>query len=487
MSDDRTPVVIGVGSVVQREADPSAAVEPVALMAQALEAAAADAGSREWLETADALAIPRGFWDYPDPGRWVAETIGAKQARTQFAQVGVLQTTLFAKACTAIAAGEREVVLVAGGEAKWRAAQAARAGVEAPVTDQGDVSPDEVWTPAAEIIHPAELAAHLGMPVRQYAVIENALRAHEGLSLSAHRDEVAEVWSGMSRASVENPDAWTREFFPPEAIRDAAAGNRMLAFPYTKRHNSQWNVDQAAGLVFTSVARARAAGVSESQWVYPRAIAESNFMLPLAERAALHRCVGFAVAGETALAAAGLGIDEIAHRELYSCFPAAVRVQQRELGLDLTAPVTLGGGMAFAGGPLNSFVLQAAVRMAQTLRTSGGHGLLTAVSGMLTKQGVSVWSTTPGPGFSADDVSTEVERQTERRTVVADYQGPATVAGHTVVFEGDQPSHTLVIADTPSGERAVGFQAGGALAERAQREELAGVPVSFGPEGVAAG
>ena len=485
---DRTPVLVGVGSVVQREPDPAAALEPTALMARALEAAAEDAGGRHWLERAEALAIPRGFWDYSDPGRLVAEAIGAKRARTQFAQVGVLQTTLFARACNAIAAGDREVVLVAGGEAKWRAAQAARAGAEAPVTTQTDAEPDEVWSPAAEIIHPAELAAHLGMPVRQYAVIENALRAHEGRSLAAHRDEVAALWSDMSRVAESNPDAWTPTYLPPEAIRDAGGSNRMLAFPYTKLHNSQWNVDQAAGLIFTSVSRAREAGVPESQWIYPRAIAESNFMLPLAERAELHRSPGFAVAGEAALGAAGLDVHDLDQIELYSCFPAAVRVQQRELGVPRDRPVTVTGGMAFAGGPLNSFVLQSAVRMAQRLRGGEGrHGLLTAVSGMLTKQGVSVWSREAGNDYRALDVSAETEARTPRRDVDSSYQGPAEVVGHTVLFEGAEPTHTLVIADTPSGGRAVGFEEGRALADRAIREELYGSPVVFGPSGVTAG
>ena len=42
---------------------------------------------------------------------------------------------------------------------------------------------------------------------------------------------------------------------------------------------------------------------------------------------------------------------------MYSCL-AAVRVQQRELGLDRGGTSTLTGGMAFAGGPFNHFVLQ---------------------------------------------------------------------------------------------------------------------------------
>ena len=72
--------------------------------------------------------------------------------------------------------------------------------------------------------------------------------------------------------------------------------------------------------------------------------------------------------------------------------------------------------MAFAGGPLNHFSLQALVRMAQVLREDAGSlGLVTAVSGIITKQGVSLWSSEPGAtAFAHDDVSDATERETER-------------------------------------------------------------------------
>src|SRR5262249_37004996 len=280
LSDEsRTPVLTGVGALTQREADPGCGLEPAALMVQALERAADDAGSRRWLERADAIAVPRGFWDYADPARLVAERVKAARARTQLAEIGVLQTTLFERACRAIAEGLAEVVLVTGGEAKHRASLAERARGTATITRQPGAVPDEVWRPAGDILAPVELAAHLGMPVRQYAVIENALRFAEGREIGAHRDEVAALWSEMSRVAAGNPDAWSRDVVAADRIREAGAGNRMLAFPYTKLHNSQWNVDQAAGLIFTTAARARAEGVPERQWIHPRSVVESNHML----------------------------------------------------------------------------------------------------------------------------------------------------------------------------------------------------------------
>ena len=485
MSDrGRQPVLVGVAAVSQREADVERALEPSGLMARALEAAAADAGGPAWLERIDRIAVPRGFWDYSDPGRLVAETVGAAGARTALAEIGVLQTSLFARACRALQAGEAEVVAVVGGEAKHREKEAKRVGSEAPLSAQCGAEPDETWRPAADILHPVELSQHLGMPVRQYAVIENALRSAEGKSLLAHREEVARLWAAMSEVAVENPDAWSRKPVAAEVIRDPGPENPMLAFPYGRLHTSQWNVDQAAALLFTTEAVARAAGVPEAQWIRPRAVVESNHMLPLVERAELHRCPAFGIAACRALGLADLALEDVSLLELYSCFPSAVRVQQRELGLPLDGarPPSLTGGMAFAGGPLNNFVLQAAVRMARKLRESpGANGLLTAVSGMLTKQGLSLWSTLAGPDFAAEDVGEQAQRQTGTVEVEAGFSGTARIEGYTVLYDRSGPTHTVLLARTGAGRRAVVAATGAALADAAVSRELTGLEVEIAP------
>jgi acetyl-CoA C-acetyltransferase len=250
----------------------------------------------------------------------------------------------------------------------------------------------------------------------------------------------------------------------------------MLAFPYTKLHNSQWNVDQAAALVMTSVATARAHGIAESRWIFPLAAAESNHMVSLSQRRPFHRSPGFAHAGRAALARAGLAVDDVTQRELYSCFPVAVRLQCRELGIAEDAALTVTGGMAFAGGPLNNFVLQAAVRMAQLLREARGEvGMLNAVSGFLTKQGVTLWSAAPPRrAFGFDDVSDAVARETDEIALADDARGDARCVSYTVQFEGDAPKRTLFVCDLPDGRRALAASVDPALAEYAMANEVCG-------------
>ncbi len=151
-----------------------------------------------------------------------------------------------------------------GGEAKYRALRAAITGTTPPVTAQpAATQPDHFFQPAREIMHPLELEFGLGMPVNQYAMMESAFRHAQGETVAANRQRLGELYAEMSAVAAGNEAAWSRDSFSAEEISEPSAKNRMLAFPYTKRHNSQWNVDQAACMVMTSVGMARRLGVPD--------------------------------------------------------------------------------------------------------------------------------------------------------------------------------------------------------------------------------
>jgi acetyl-CoA C-acetyltransferase len=464
--DPLTPVLVGACAVQQRCDHPDEGLEPVELMVRALEGAAEDAGSRALLGLADGVRVPHGFWDYSDPGRLIAARVGASGAHTQLTKLGVLQTTLLGRAAAEIA----------GGEAKHRARRAEILGVPERRTVQTGVAPDDVLEPHREVVHPRELELRIAMPVNQYAIVENALRAADGRSLADHRDEIARLWSGMSEVASRNPAAWSREAVKAEAIRDADERNRWIAFPYTKRHNSDWNVDQAAGLILCALGTARSLGLDESRFVFPLAVADANTMVSLAERRELHRSPGFAHAGRAAAEIAGIARGEVAARELYSCFPSAVRVQQRELGLDPALPVTVTGGMAFAGGPLNNFVLQATAKMAEVLRDAPGTvGMVNAVSGFLTKQGVSLWASRPPDApFRHADVSAETAADVHTAPVVAEADGEGTLASYTVQYARGVPARAILLLDLDDGRRVLRADDDRDLAAALTREEWIG-------------
>jgi acetyl-CoA C-acetyltransferase len=185
------------------------------------------------------------------------------------------------------------------------------------------------------------------------------------------------------------------------------------------------------------------------------------------------------VLGQAAAERLGRPLSDVETIEAYSCFPAAVRVQQRELGLSLDGTPTITGGMTFAGGPLNNFVLQATAAMADRLRGAPGTvGMVTTVSGLLTKPGLAVWSTEPGdePPLVAD-LAAAAASATETAGTVAGYEGAATVATYTVTYDDLTPARVVVIADTGDGRRCVATRTDPDLAAHATDSELIGTVI----------
>ncbi len=475
MNPDRIPVLVGIGTAARREENFENALEPMDLMLEAVAAAGIDSGTVAALAGAGYIAVPRGRWRYRNPAGEIALAIGAEAAVTVLASVGVLQQTLIGEACARIARGECHTTLVAGADAGYRLLRAQIAGREAPERSQED-EPDVYLAPKEELRHPAEKRAGLKMPVSLYAMMESAYRARHGWSVAEHRDRLAQLAERFSQIAAANPHAWQRKPVDAVTIREAGERNPMQAFPYTRYHCSTWNVDQAAALLFCSAARAAQLGIPRDRWVYAAASTESNHMVAVSARAELAACPGAGITGRAALAALELASDAIDLVELYSCFPIAVEAYAAELGLPLTRDLTVTGGMPFAGGPYNNYVLQSTARAGELMRQ--GHGktaLVSSVSGILTKQAFGLWTMAKPPKpFVHADLSTQVAAEIGTRDVLEDFSGDARVAGYTVLHGRGQAPRAIALADTPDGRRALVTSEDAGLIARLQESEFVG-------------
>lgn len=474
---DNTPVLIGIGVVQQRQDDPRDAKSALQLMVDACHRAATDAGCAELLTQANSIAVPKGIWPYTDPARQIALAIQARNAHSIFADIGILQQSVMNNACLAIQRGEQEIAVVAGGEAKYRDLCAQKQGIDLASDADTTLVPDTSLTPDAEMMSDIEMARGLMMPVEFYALMENAMRYRDGQSIEQHRAELGELYSRFSHVAASNPDAWSQQAYTPEEISNAQPTNRMLAFPYTKRMNTQWNVDQACALIFCSAGKARSLKIPEQHWVYPLSSSESEHMTLLSERESMDRSFGAKLAGEKALALAKLNSKDIDLLELYSCFPAAVKIYARELNISLERALVVTGCMAFAGGPLNNFVLQATAKMGQQLRAGVGKtGMISCVSGLLTKQAFAIWSSEANAsGFQYADVSEAARDAITLKPLQDNYQGPATIASYTV-----KTGHGLIaVCDTPDGHRAIATSNEQSLLTHAQQQEFCGLAVEI--------
>ncbi len=475
--DPRTPVLVGVGTA-HRPVDGSAAIEAVELMVDAALAAGDDAGARRLVADAAMVAVPEGTWSYPDAARIVAGRVGAVDARTVRADIGVPQTAPVAVALDRIRRGEIDVALVVGGEGMASSQAAQRAGTAIVETPQDGSVPDERWSPEGEIMADAEVQAGMWSPVEQYACIENALGHAESQSFDAQLDDIAALWARFNDVATRNPLAAFPTPRTAAQLRVPGPGNRPLASPYAKWHVSQWAVDQAAALLLCSAAAARAAGVPSDRWVFPHACVESSHAVALSQRTEMHRWPAMRVLGDAVSAHLRRPLAEVEVQEIYSCFPVAVRVQQRELGLDPRATPTVTGGMTFAGGPLNNFTYQATAEVVRRLRDRPeALGMVTTVSGLLTKPGITVWGARPPAELLVADCAAEAAVATGVVDSTHTATGVATVVTATATYDGDVPTRAFVVADLDDGRRWVGVCHDASWAVAASRREVIGTVV----------
>ncbi|MDB5850695.1 MAG: hypothetical protein JWP29_4447 [Rhodoferax sp.] len=475
---DHTPVLVGMGTASRHEEDFRQALEPMDLMLEAVQAAGRDSGSAETLRGLQFITVPRGRWTYADPAGEIARIVGAEAATTVLSTPGVLQQSLIGDACARIARGDIHTALVTGSDAGYRLLRAQIAGEEASErTQHGE--PDIYLKPKDELRHAVEKRSGLQMPVGLYAILESAFRARKGWAIGEHRDRLAALYAQFSAVAAANPHAWQTGAVTAPAIRDTSARNPMQAFPYTRYHCSTWNVDQAGALLLCSASRAEALGIPRSQWVYPVVSTESNHMVAVSARKDLSQCPGARITGEAALKHAGLRVDEIDLVDLYSCFPVAVELYAEGLGLLPDGRLTLTGGMAFAGGPYNNYFIQSTCRAIELLRAgTGRHALLSCVSGVVTKQAFSLWSTQrPVRPFTHLDFSDEVAVAMPALDVLEDFSGSATVAGYTVLHGRGKTPRGVVLVDTRDGRRAMATTESPTLVEAMESRELVGAGV----------
>lgn len=485
--DPRTPVLVGYGQVNQRTEDPS--VEPIDLMVQAARAAA----EPRVLEAVDAVRIVNLLsWRYRDPGLLLAQRIRSDKAETRNTGVGGnVPQTLLNHACLDIQQGKADVVLIAGAET-WRTRSRLRAAGKKPDWTQQDESVP--LAPGSDegvpMAGPAELRINLDRPAYVYPMFEQAVRIAAGETPEDHRRRIGELWAQFSAVAAANPHAWNREALTAEQIWQPAPNNRMISWPYTKLMNSNNMVDQGAVLIVASAEKAAHLQIPSDRWVFPYAGADSHDTYAIGERAEFHTSPAIRVAGARALELAGSAIDDIELVDVYSCFPSAVQVAARELGLpvgDPGRPLTVTGGLTFAGGPWNNYVSHSIATMAEQLVAQPGtRGLITANGGYLTKHSFGVYGTEPPEHeFRWEDVQPEVDRE-PTRTALVDWSGVGTVESWTTPVDRDgQAEKAFLAVRTPEDARVLAVINDAGEAAATVRDDIAGASVQVHPDGTA--
>jgi acetyl-CoA C-acetyltransferase len=470
MIDPRTPVIVGVGQVQQRSDDLEAVREPIDLLADAARLADADAaGRRSVLDGLDTIAVAQMVsWTYPDPGDLLGRRLGSPDVRrTVTTTTGGNSPQMLVNVLAAdVAAGRCDAVLVGGAEcvhSRWRARREPKVWLDWTEDDAvpcaevlGD---DRPGSSAYELTHLADA------PTTVYPLLETALRADAGRDVESHQRVVSDLWSTFAAVAADNPAAWSRDAWSPEQIRTITPENRMVTFPYPKRMCANIDVDQAAALLVCSYERAMTLGVAEDRLVFPLAGADAHDHYYFSTRDRLATAPAIGIAAHAALDACGRGVDDVARFDLYSCFPAAVELSMGSLGLVGPAggdarPLTVTGGLGFAGGPANNYPTHAIARMVEACRRDpGSAGLVHALGWYATKHSVGVYATTPSDtGFARVDprITQGAVDALPARQVAGAYEGDATIEATSVVFDRDgTPTVAIIALLTADGRRVL--------------------------------
>ena len=461
--DPRTPILVGQAQVAQHKDHLESAAGPIELMSQAVREAFADAGiqnpaikhvtknARKNAATIDALHVVRSLSTRnTNPARDIARTLEISANEYGLTpHGGNMPQYLVNNAALQIRDNGAQIIVLTGGESFRSRRRARAAKMTLPwmeqKEDQEGQEGQEGQAPTAlgeDLVmnHEIELAHNIMLPIEIYPMFETALRYRDKRTVAEHQKYISELWSRFSDVAAANPHAWMQQSYTAQAIRTPTPDNRMIGFPYTKLMNSNNDVDMAAALVMCSVERAEALGIARDKWIFLHAGTDCHEHNFVSHRHTFTDTPAIRIGGRRVLELAEKSIDEIENLDLYSCFPSAVQLGAESLGVSLDRQLTCTGGLSFAGGPFNNYVMHAIATTMTKLREKPQEtGLVWANGGYATKHSFGVYATTPNRhGFQYESPQNQVDSLPRRAVATAvEAQGLATVEAYSVMHDRD--------------------------------------------------
>jgi acetyl-CoA C-acetyltransferase len=490
VTDPRTPCLVGVGQRTWHpdEVGEQGAPEPLDMWEEVARRAADDTGAgTKALEALDAIDLVYcQTWQYDNPPGRLAARLGVEPRRRYYSGIGgTTPQVLVQEAAARVQRGETDVALVAGAEALATQRRYKRRGDRYPYSFKPAEKRPYPWEAP---FHPAEFTHDVMQAWLTFALFDNARRAHEVRSLPAYRHDLGAMLAPMTEIAATNPNAWFPVERSVDEIIDPTPENRMVGYPYTKYMISIMDVDMAAAVLVASEEAADRLGVPAERRVYPRGWCYVTDPTYVAEHDQLHRSPAMVAAASEALRVADVGIDDVAHLDLYSCFGSSLNFARDALGLgpDDPRPITVTGGLPYHGGAGSNYMTHAIATMVDVLRADpGATGVVSGVGMHMTKHVYGVYSTEPGPLRAPGQarVQAEVDAAHPPRPIVDAHDGEATVAAYSVIHDRDgQPATGVLVCDVDGGARTYGRLVEPDALAGAEIEELVGRTVRLRPE-----
>jgi acetyl-CoA C-acetyltransferase len=226
----------------------------------------------------------------------------------------------------------------------------------------------------------------------------------------------------------------------------------MIYFPYAKYLNAVMATEQSAGVLIASEEMADRLGVPTDKRVYWRGGAfRAENPWNVSERPSFSTSPAIQTCHRTALANAGIELDDIDLIDFYSCFPIAVAMACEMLGLAQDDPrgFSITGGLPYAGGPGSSYSFHSLATAIERLQSgSANTALLTGNGWYLTKHSATILAREPSAGTPTAAANEALVTDWSENTVEIDKapEGAAQVETYTIGHERDgTPNQGLII------------------------------------------
>lgn len=461
---DSTPILVGAGQVVAREAND---LSPMAIASQAAANAVEDSqasdGAVAVAQAIDTICVTKlfsdmgrlwaGKWGRSDnPPQSIATSIGASPEHRIYTQTGGNQPqSMLIEFARDIARGERSLALIAGAEAIKNQRHAERNKRELDWSEHFDEALDDRGFGKVSATS-QEIKNGLTNVLYYYSLIEQAQRHTAGRSIQEHQHAMAQLLESFSAVAAGNPYAQ----FPGSQTAEDILAAPLMTHLYTKRMIAQDGVNQGAALLLCSIGKAKQLGIPETRWIYLHGLAEGS-ELEVTRRPDPGVSVMASMVVDKALAIANLTISDIDLIDIYSCFPCAVTAVAAHLGLpvDGSRQLTLTGGLPYFGGPGNNYSMHAlAEAVWQARNAPASFAMVTANGGMLSKHASGIYSRRPS-NIDWANVETQISSNELPACQVCADPKSGSIVSYTAFHDEDGGAHAMIIGETVGGERFV--------------------------------
>ena len=266
-----------------------------------------------------------------------------------------------------IRAGDLDFSLLVGAEALATVRRLKKAGEKPPWSFR---PAEKRPFPMDMEFDPSEISHSVFEAYLTFALFDNARRAHLGRALAEHRAADGRVMAAMTSVAAAQPEhAWFPVARSADEVVVGDAGQPHGRLPLHQAddldHGRRHGGRRGAGFC----RKADALGVPEDQRVYLRGWGYAEEPEHVAGHPELWRSPAMAAAAGAALSGAGIGVDDVAHLDLYSCFASSVCFALDALGIAeadaRAAAVTVTGGLPYHGGPGSNYMTHSLAAMAE--------------------------------------------------------------------------------------------------------------------------